>query len=349
MYAINPNSRFTLITPDECTAKMPNNSLDSSKWKSAIELAEARFVLPLLGHNLYIDICSKKNIYVTYANIDYLQTFFTVQFGINPSSGEPNVKIALNQIVNAIELPSITEEYLKLWNEALWNFVFNCVYFVALTENYAQFTNSGVQKSNPVDSALGENTSKNVGISLSDLRYLNDRFLFDRITPLQEYLEQFICYNQGSYPQYTSCNCNKWDKENKIKRNTSFINMYEDEDNGDLLKNIRRRNCNNNCPTPPQPSEMKQTCSISVKIKAIPDDTKTYMLCNLQSIKSEYPTGNTLQLLNLIGKYVNIPSQRLNGNNVELPFNSATGTFDNTDGGGFNDGDVFDFLYTETM
>lgn len=355
MYALNPISRNVLITPDECTRKLPNASLDSEKWISAIELAEIRFVIPLLGWNLYNDICAQKNIIVSSGNILALQDIFNNQWGFQPDGATPRVILAVGNVVNSIDLVTVSDAYRNLWNQALWNYVFNCVWFTALTENYAQFTSSGVQKSNPLDSSIGTTSASNVGISLNDLRYLNDRLLLDRINPLQDYVEQWLCINITLYPLYPLGKCSKWNKEG-TKRTTSFINIYEDED----CRDRRRGNCNNQQqPIPvPVPQPVTSTCSILLTIATAPDGT-LYLLCNLQTMPAQYaPSATTLILSNLVGKYVNASGALYNGNPVTIGptntgsiigYNQTTGTFDRTIQGGFNDGDTFSFLYTETM
>lgn len=353
MYSINPFSRNTLITPDECTKKIPNTSLDSVKWISAIELAEVRFVLPLLGWNLYNDICNKKNIIVDSGNISSLQDIFIVQFGTDPSSGLPKVVLSVGMIVNSIELITITPAYASLWNYALWNYVFNCVYFIAMTENYAEFSSSGLQKNNPIDNSIGSISAKSVGISLEDLRFLNNRWLLDRINPLQEYTEKWICANINLFTLYPSCNCSKWNKENLSKRTSSFINIYEEDCEDELHWN---NNCNNQPIPIPTPQPIKTTCSIYIQIKSFPDGS-LYLLCNLQTIQAQYsPSLTTLTLPNLVNKYVNVDAT-YNGQAItilslaspdNMGYNQSTGTFDRTPLGGFNDGDTFSFLYTET-
>lgn len=358
MYAINPISRNTLITPDECTVKLPNASLDSKKWVAAIELAEVRFLVPLLGWNMYNDICSQKNITVSSGNIGPLQAIFTAQFGLAIDGSTPNVVLSVGMVVNSIDLVTVGANYLSLWNQALWNYTFNCVLFIAITENYAQFTSSGMQKANPLDSSIGEISKANVGISLNDLRYLNDRLLLDRINPLQTYVEQWICVNIAQYPLYPRIKYNdRWDKDRQdINRTSTFINIYEDED----CRGRGRCDFNNGSqPVPtPTPTPVTGTCSIMITIATAPDGT-LYGLCNLQTMPAQWAvSATTLTLPNLVGKYVNGVGVLYNGNPVtigttntgsQIGYIQATGTFDRTLQGGWNDGDTFSFLYTETM
>jgi len=237
MLGINPISRNVLITPDECTAKLENGSIDSKKWVACIEVAEAKFVLPILGWNMYQDICAQKNVAVTSGNIVALQVTFTAQFGTDPVTSLPNVILTEGMVVNGPELISATPAYATLWNQALWNFVYQCVHALALPGNYAQFTSSGIQKSNPLDSAIGSTAAANVGISLKDLQFLMDNQLLDRINTAQNYLEWWICANSTLFPLYPICNCEKYKPVTRgggsgltPARPTTFVNIYEDDD-----------------------------------------------------------------------------------------------------------------------
>lgn len=336
MYSLNYIPRNTLITSTECTAIF-GNTVSPEKWNNAIEIAEARFVMPLLGYNLYTDICAAKNVVVTSGNISTLQPFFNAQY---PAGTGTAVTLAVGNIVNAVELPTMSAAYQTLWNQYLRRYVYECVYFVALSANYAQFSSQGLLKSNPIGSALADSKTESVGVSLADVKWLEDRSLLDRINPLQTVLEEYLCANKGTYTLYSNSRCECL----KSKRTTSFIlDIYNDDDE------YGHYNRDNN-PIPPAPTPMpyNTTCSITAKIVAAPDINLLFPLCNLQTIQAEYPAGNTLTIPHMIGKYVT-GIMTLNSNPVSIPFDSVTGTFDNTEAGGFLDGDKFIFLYTETM
>jgi hypothetical protein len=361
MYAINPLSRFVLITPDECTVKLPNASLDSTKWIAVIEVAEQRFAMEALGWNLYNDIIEAKNIYVDSGNIASLQTFFTNQFGIDPVTSQPKVILQVGQIVNSIDLPAVSAAYRNLWNQVLWNYVFNSVMLLALTDNYAQFTSSGVQKSNPIDSALGTSTSPNVGISLKDLQYLNNRQLLDRINVIEKYLNRWLCANITQYSLYPRSKCNSsWDyhRNEPITRTTDLVMIYDDVDECGCWN--KDNNCNNGyVPVPvPTPPPVTATCGIRIEIATTPDGS-LFMLCNLSTIQAQYtPSATTLTIADLVGKYVSPAGATYNGMPVDIGptntgsvigYDQGSGTFNRTIQGGWNDGDIFIFSYTETM
>lgn len=345
MYSVNYINRNVLITSTECAQKF-GDAIAPNKWNSAIEIAEARFVVPLLGYDMYIDMCNSKNVTVTSGNISTLQAYFDAQY---PPDG--TITLQVGNIVNAVELATMSAAYQQLWNMYLYKYVYECVFFIALSSNYAQFTSQGILKSNPVGSVLGDNSTASVGIGLKDIKYLEDRCLLDRINPLQTVLEEWLCANKGSYTLYSNSNCNCL----KSKRTTSFLlDIYDEEDNY-----YHRSWGNSNPITPtPTPAPLTSTCSIEITIKTTPDGT-LFGLCNLQTIPAQYePSATTLTLSNLIGKYVMMSGAMYNGSPANIAsyndgshigYDQATGTFDRTAQGGWIDGDVFSFLYTETM
>lgn len=98
-----------------------------------------------------------------------------------------------------------------------------------------------------------------------------------------------------------------------------------------------------------QPSVMPQnfntmTGAIRVQIKANPDPTVMQTLVNGVQIPLEYPTGTTLTIPHLSGRYV-FPNVILNNNNMDgMPYNPATQTFSYDS---FNDGDLGLIYYNE--
>lgn len=341
MYAINYINRNVLITSAECQQKF-GNAISPDKWNSAIEIAEARFVIPLLGWNFYNDLISAKNVVVTSGNIDTLQASINAQY-----PPDNTIVLSVGMIVNAVELPTMSAAYQNLWNMYLWKYVYECVYFIALSSNYAQFTAQGMLKNNPIGAVIGEKNTESVGIGLRDVKYLEDRCLLDRINPLQTVLEQWLCTNKGTYPLYVK-DCEFL----KSQRTTPFIlDIYEDEPYYD-------RHASNTILPTPTPAPFTTTCGISITIKTTPDGT-LFGLCNLNTIEAQYePSDTTITIPHLIGKYVQITGALYRGNPVEIAsyndgthigYDINTGTFDRTAQGGWFDGDTFSFLYTETM
>ena len=86
------------------------------------------------------------------------------------------------------------------------------------------------------------------------------------------------------------------------------------------------------------------TGAIRVQIKANPDPTVMQTLVNGVQIPLEYPTGTTLTIPHLSGRYV-FPNVILNNNNMDgMPYNPATQTFSYDS---FNDGDLGLIYYNE--
>lgn len=226
MYSLNLLDRNVLITADEVIKKVNVTAIDPHLFLSAIEIAEERFVRPLLGSDLYEDMIDQKNVVVDAGNKAGLQAHIVLR------DKNSIYQLQDGDIVNAWELLDDPIEYQALWKERLWKFVAECVYFIALPENYAQFTTQGMVKNNPVGSVIGEKSSGSVGIDLKDIKYLNDKQLLERINPLQHSLEEYLCKNISKFPKYPSSKCQSCDTEGKKEvRTTSWVTgMYDSRD-----------------------------------------------------------------------------------------------------------------------
>lgn len=226
MYSINPLPKNVLITPDEVTYMFNRQIIDGNIWKSAIQIAEERFVRPVLGTEFYESLCTEKNVIVTEDNIEALQALFDAQWGADKRV------LVVGQRANAIELDTVTAANVTLWNDYLWKFIYEAVYFTALPEVYAQFSDAGVVKNNPSPTFIdGSAQGTSAGIGLNDLKYLKDDVLLQRISVMQDALDRFLCENSASYPLYPKKN-HVWDEHghNHSSRKTGFILMYDDCD-----------------------------------------------------------------------------------------------------------------------
>ena len=338
MYSINPNPMNTLITPDEVIRFFPGNSIDPNLFSSVIYGAEQRFCIPILGYAFYQQLCAQKNVLVTSANIATLQAYFTAR----------NITLRLNDLVNAIDLATVAPANQILWNSVLWPFVAECVMFNAIAKNYAKFTSSGIIKNNPspsiIDSSATAGTS--AGISLNDLKYLRDNVLLQNISVMTDSLERYLVANYASYPLIPQDVCNRWCQDGKKQetRKTGFAFIYNDEDcDYDRFPSY--------APPMPTPTPIPQTraCTLIINIVVSPDVSHVLLLCNLQTIPLEYPVLMTLTIPHLIGLTVNPVIQINNAMPFVCPYNAITGTFDNTLGGGFNDGDTVVINYNEVI
>ncbi len=207
--------------------------------------------------------------------------------------------------------------------------------------NYAKFTSAGIIRNNPnpmfVDESHGGGTS--TGITLSDLKYLRNDVLLQNISVMQEAVEKFICANQSDYPLIPRQSYSKWEKDSADTRKTGLIFLYDDE-------------CDKPCSnvSVPAPASIPQTraCTLVLNIVTTPDPSQQYLLCNLQTIPREYPAGNTLIIPHLIGKIVN-PNMLIGLTPCLCPTDPATGTLDNTAGGGFPAGTTVIINYNELV
>jgi len=195
MYSLNLIDRFVLITSDEVVKKISVQSIDPHIFLAAIEIAEERFIRPLLGTDMYEDMLSKKNVIVTDANKEDLQTHIALK------DGNDIYQLQNGDVVNALEL--LPSNYKKLWTERLWKLTAECVYLVSLPENYAQFTSAGIIKNNPNPSFM-ESGSKgqSSGIDLKDIKYLTDKIMMERVEPLRVSLQDYLVRNAAQFNLY---------------------------------------------------------------------------------------------------------------------------------------------------
>jgi len=123
---------------------------------------------------------------------------------------------------------------------------------------------------------------------------------------------------------------------------------------GTLLNNtcycfIVRTITTSNTSINPNPRVYTMACSIQVVVKDSPDGSLTYTLCDGGTIPLQYPTGNTVVIPHLIGLYVQRPIFINNQPDQTIPFDTTTGTLDNTANGGFQDGDIITINYAQPI
>lgn len=219
MYSLNLLDRNVLITADEVVKKVNVSSIDPHVFLAAIEIAEERFVRPLLGYDLYEAMIAQKNVVVTEENMADLQEHITLK----DENGIYRLKE--DDIVNALELFT-TASYKTLWKERLWKFTAECVYLLCISENYAQFTTQGIVKNNP-SPAFMESGSKgqSSGIDLKDVKWLTDSAMMGRIEPLRVALQEYLHRNGTLFPLYR-VNCND---EVKPARTTGWVTGIHDK------------------------------------------------------------------------------------------------------------------------
>lgn len=230
MYNVNLLPRRVLITPAEVINNIPTDEvLGIKKVLYAIEIAEERFVRPALGYDFYEALATQKNTTVTSGNIADLQAKLDAQRAAD-AVRQPYI-LTVGQMLNATEFLT-TAAYLTLWNERLVKFIAECVRFVALPENYAQFTNQGIMKNNPAIAVISDKQNDSASIGLADVKFLMDKWIQDRIEPLQTSLHLFLCKNAANYPLYgNKCDCDKQGDAIATKKSGFIIpSVYEEID-----------------------------------------------------------------------------------------------------------------------
>lgn len=224
MRYLNPLRTKVLITADEVVFHAPvDHTLDPRTIQPSIIVAERRFILPMLGFTVYNALLNAKNQLVTTSNKAALQT------AINEDrpTGRELIVLTEGDYVSTTEL--FTFDQYTLWTNFLHKIIAECVWYVALPVNRARFTTAGVEVNNP--ESIGS-AQKSASIDLANLKYLMDRGLQDRISPLMKDLHEYMC--GVAYPGYTKkCDCDSDGKPYR-KRSDILFGLYDHDD---------RRNC----------------------------------------------------------------------------------------------------------
>jgi hypothetical protein len=216
MYRINPLQRNVLITTDEVIFHAPTkHTLDPRTIQNAIIIAEERFIRPALGNAMYDELRSIKNLLVTNDNLAATQAAFGT-----------STTLKSGNLVNAAEY--LTGYNSTLWYDILWKLCAEAVMLTAFPEAYIQFGSAGVAHTVAPASPMGG--SGEVGPDLRSVKWMMDKKLMDRIDPLVQALEFYICSYKIQFPKYTKdCPC---DDSNSKSRKTNFIlGLYDNDEN----------------------------------------------------------------------------------------------------------------------
>lgn len=208
--------RKNLITHEEVIDQAPvGGAPDPQNIRHAIQIAEERFIVPLIGQVMYDDMREKKNTLVTELNKTALQD----------NVGAKTV-LKVGDYVNAIE--GIKDEWqVKLWNEHLWKITAEAVYYIANPTIWAQHTAAGILNMNP-NTPLSDGKG-GVSVYRKDLDYLQDNALMNRIDPLITGMKRWVSGQYGNFPLWpredNGC-CGRGEVE--IKRKSAYVNIYND-------------------------------------------------------------------------------------------------------------------------
>lgn len=199
MYRLIPGKRKLLISSDEVVAMSAiDNNVDVRQINAAIQIAEDRFIKPILCRDFYYDLRDKKNIVVTTVNKTYLEEL------INTDNTGEDIVLQVGDIVNAIEWVS-EQLYLDLWYEYLWKLVAETVVYIASPTNFTRFTAQGEMENNP--KGIGMDGQGSASVELSKMKWKMDKMLQDRIDPITASMMQWIYENRSYFPLM---NCRQW-------------------------------------------------------------------------------------------------------------------------------------------
>lgn len=189
MYKVNKLPRKVLIVSDEVIAWGPTtDNPEVGNIEKAIQIAEERFIKPLICKDLYNDFRTQKNEIVTDINKEYLEDLF-----------DNGTKLVVGQIVNAIEFCDTW--YRTLWTEHLWKLLAECVIYVASPTNWSKYSAAGEMVNNPKSIAADSGSGSN-SVDLADIKWKMDKLLMDRIDPLIASTQEYLFDNRNYFPKY---------------------------------------------------------------------------------------------------------------------------------------------------
>lgn len=216
MYALNELQRNVLITVPEIMFHAPTkHTLDQRMIEQSIIIAEERFIRPEIGSAMYDDIVDQKNVLVTSGNLAALET-------------ASELDLTEGQVINALE--QLNPSYQSLWKQYLWKIVAECVLISAYPEGFAQFGSAGVVHTSPPAGLMV--TSGEVVPLLQTVKWALDKKIQDRVAPLINSMNDYICNNKANYTLYgKTCpevNCNGTKEEKSKWVGIVSTGMYDD-------------------------------------------------------------------------------------------------------------------------
>ena len=213
--------RNTLITFEEVMFHAPTkHTVDRRMIDSSIIVAEERFIRSELGSDFYDQLIDTKNVVVTNINLATLQT--KVNENVDP---EHQIILKEGDIVNAFEQMSASNQ--TLWKQHLWKIVAECLMISALPEGFIQFSSEGTFHSVPPAGLMV--TSGLVTPLTSSVKWQLDKKIQDRVGPLFNSLNLFLCKNKTTYPLYKGICAECDDKTRNTKWSGVCTNLYDDE------------------------------------------------------------------------------------------------------------------------
>lgn len=188
MYNLNPLMRNTLITFEEVMFHaQTKHTIDRRQIEQSIIIAEERFISTELGADLYDALTMAKNKVVDSGTLAATQ----ILVGASPV-------IQSGDLINAYEYMSA--EYQALWKQHLWKLTAECVMVSAFPEGFVQFSSEGVFHTVPPAGLMV--TSGLVTPLLPSMKWMMDKKIMDRISPLLNSMHRYICKNKVNFSLY---------------------------------------------------------------------------------------------------------------------------------------------------
>ena len=234
MFRINNLKRNVLITADEVLFHAPTDQkIDARQIEQNIIIAEERFIANTICDRFYDDFIRQKNRTVTAENKAELLLKINSSLELDGLNTIKESDLKIGMIINAIEFVE-NEWYIKLWERFLWKLTAECVDLMCVIPSWLRHTSVGQQMNNP--NVIGGNGSGSATGGIKEIDYKIQNTIRDRIDPLTERMEMWICQNKNNFPQYCkpckTIGCNDGtdinDGVSHIRKTNFITGIYKD-------------------------------------------------------------------------------------------------------------------------
>lgn len=215
MYTVNNLKKNVLITPQETLFHAPTSQVvDHRLIEPSIIIAEERFIRDEIGTDFYDALIAAKNRVVDSNNIEDLQEKVGAEITIHEGD-----------IVNSYLFLSAADQ--ALWTSYLWKLTAECVLLTSFPEGFVQFSSEGTFHKVPPAGLMV--TSGLVTPLLSSTKWMTDKKMMARISPLVIALHNYICKYKTNYPLYGK-ECDTCKTTEKRIWTGIATSIYDDED-----------------------------------------------------------------------------------------------------------------------
>lgn len=233
MYRINYLARPVLITTDEVLFHIASDgSIDPRQLLQNVIVAEERLIAPAICDEFYYDFLNQKNKKVTAMNQAQMVADINASLIAQNKATIATQDIPIGTWINAIEFVT-NPAYVELWDMFLWKLTAEAVDWMTTVPSWLRHTTQGQQKNNP--EVIGGNGQGSASGDRKNVQFKMDKQLMDRIDPLVERMQLWICKRKTKYPLYCKeCEC---DNPNGVsfKRKSDWVfGAYE---------SVHKKNC----------------------------------------------------------------------------------------------------------